>query len=125
MYFAFYNVTSIHGFTSMVTVICEKNRILWVFPTASKISPSHIIGFILTTLNNEQQLLKHIRIDEYSVLKNSTDVTNLLVESFKISMETTGSDASCLNVKNKIHNRSIHNMVIAGFFYINKHVNKW
>ena len=33
--FEFYNVTSIRGFTSMVTAIHENTRMLWVFPTTS------------------------------------------------------------------------------------------
>ena len=60
MDFVFYNVTSIHGFTSMITVICAKTIILWVLTTASKISPVQIVRFILTTLNNEQHPCKHI-----------------------------------------------------------------
>ena len=36
MNFAFYNVNSIRGFTSMITVVCSKTKMLWVFPTASK-----------------------------------------------------------------------------------------
>ena len=47
--FVFYNVTSIRGFTSMLTVVCENNRMLWLFPTASKQAPVCIIRFILTT----------------------------------------------------------------------------
>ena len=39
-------------------------------------------------------------VDEYVDLSNSTDITNLLVDPFKISMETTGGDASCINGNN-------------------------
>ena len=65
-----------------------------------------------------------MRVYEYGVLENSTDVTNLLVYEFNISMETTGSDASCFNGKNERHNRSIHNMVIEGLIDSNQHENK-
>ena len=41
-----------------------------------------------------------MRVDEYDPLAKSTDVTNLLVDDFNISMENTGGDASWLNVKN-------------------------
>ena len=37
--FEFYNVTSIHSFTPMLTVVCAKTIMLWLFPTVSKISP--------------------------------------------------------------------------------------
>ena len=36
MYFEFYNETSIRGFTSMLTVVCAKNIMIWVFTTSSK-----------------------------------------------------------------------------------------
>ena len=94
MEYVFYNVTSIRGCTSMLTVVCTKTIILWVFPTASKRSPVRIILFILKTLANEQYTCKRVRFVEYSALENSTDVTNLCVHEFKISMESTGGDAS-------------------------------
>ena len=60
MNFAFCDVTSIHGLnsihglTSMVTVICERTMMLWVLRTASKQAPVCTISFILKNLNNEQ-----------------------------------------------------------------------
>ena len=53
MEFNFYNVNSIHGFTSMLTVVCSNTIILWVLPTASKRSPYRTTHFILTTLKDE------------------------------------------------------------------------
>ena len=100
MEFAFYNVTSIRGFTSMLTVVCAKTKMLWVSPTAPKRAPVRIIRFILKTLMNEQHPCKIIRVDEDISLENSTDVTNLLVDDFKICTETTGGDASWINVNN-------------------------
>ena len=79
MYFAFYNVTSIRGFTSILTVICEKTIMLWSFPTESKLSPVCTIHSIITTLNNEQCPCKCIRFYECVALEKSTYVTNLLV----------------------------------------------
>ena len=113
MEFVFYNVTSIRGFTSMITVVCAKNRMVWVLPTSSKGFPVRIIHFILTTLMNEQHPCKHVIVDEDSASSNSTDVTNLLIEELNISMETTGVDASCINSNNEKHNRIIQNMVRA------------
>ena len=57
---------------------------------------------------------KFVRVDEYSALENSTDVTNLLDDEFKISMKNTGGDAYWINGKNEIHKKSIHNMVREG-----------
>ena len=100
MDFAFYNINSICGFTSMLTVVCAKTSMLCILPTVSKRAQVCIIHFILTTLNNEQHPFKRIRVGENGAFKNSTDVTNLLIEEFKISMESTGGDASCINRKN-------------------------
>ena len=45
-----------------------------------------------------QTIVGHpVRVDEDGALENSTDVTKLFVEEFKISMETTGGYESCLN----------------------------
>ena len=64
MDFSFYNFSYIRGFTSILKVVCAKTRILWVFPTASKIDPVCIIRFILTTLLNEQHPCKRVIVDE-------------------------------------------------------------
>ena len=63
MDFVFYNVTSIHVFISIITVVCEKNRTLWVFSNASKIAHVCIIIFILKKLMNEQHPFKRVRVD--------------------------------------------------------------
>ena len=98
---------------------------LWVFSTAFKRAHVHIIHFILKTINNEQHPSKRARVDEDSALANLTDVTNLLVDEFKISMETTGVDEYWINGKNEIHNISIHNMVKAALLVSNQHESKW
>ena len=97
---ALYNVTYIRGFTSMLTVFYAKTRMLWEFPTLSKKSPVRIIRFILKTLNNEQHPCKFVRVYENGALEKSTYVTNLIFDSFKIFMETTGGDESWINGKN-------------------------
>ena len=61
-----------------------------------------------------------MRFDDNGALANSTYVTNLLFYDFNISMENNGGEASCINVNNEIHNRSVHNMVRAGLLYINQ-----
>ena len=92
MDFAFYNVTYIREFTYMITAVCENTRMIWVFTNSPKLSPVRIICSTLTTLKNEQNKFKHVRVDEYGALEKSTDVTNLLLDNFNISMETTDGD---------------------------------
>ena len=97
---AFYNVTSVRGFTFIFTVSCEKTRMIWVLPTASKRSPLSVVRFILTILNNEQHPCKYVRVDEYGALANSKYFNNLLIDDFYISMETTVGDELWLNGNN-------------------------
>ena len=54
MDFSVYNVTSIRGFTSMLTFFCAKTIVLRVFPTTYKKSPVRIICSIQTTLKKKQ-----------------------------------------------------------------------
>ena len=49
---------------------------------------------MLTTLKNEKHTFKRVGVDEDDALEKLTDVTNLLVDYFNISMETTGVDES-------------------------------
>ena len=125
MEFSFYNVTYIRGFTSMLTVVCKKTRMLWVLPTAHKREPVHIIRFILTSLMNKQHPCKMLRVDKDSALENSKYVTYLLVDEFRISMETSGGDISWINRKNERHNRSINYMVSKALLDSDQHENKW
>ena len=101
MEFELYNVTSILGFNSILTVVYSKTRMIWVFPFASKRNSFRIIRSILKTLKNERHPCKLVNV--------------------KISMETTGGDESCINVKNEIHNKIIHNMVGSGLLGSDKH----
>ena len=108
----------------MLNVVCEKTRIIWVFITESKQPPVRILRFTLTTSKNDQHPCKCVKIDKDSELENSTNLTNLLVDEFNISMETTGVDESWLNGKNERNIRIIHKMVISGLTDINQHENK-
>ena len=51
-----------------------------------------------------------MRVDGGGILENSTDVTKILVDDFKIAMKTTGGDASWQNGKNELHNITIQNI---------------
>ena len=58
-------------------------------------------------------------------MENSTDITNLIIDEFEVSMETPGGDTSWINGNNERHNKSIQNMVMAGLLDSNKHENKF
>ena len=78
----------------MLTAVCEKNIIPWVFPTTYKRYHVRIIRIILTTLKNEKFPWERVRVDEYGAWKDWTDFTKLLVDDFNIYMGTIGGDAS-------------------------------
>ena len=89
MDFSFWNQTSYRGFTSLLSIIDGKERMLWNFPTANKRPPLAIITYFFSLLAKENITIKTIRVDEDGALANSSEFTNLLV-SHKINMETTG-----------------------------------
>ena len=72
-------------------------------------------------MNHEQHPCKFVRVDKDGALENSTDVTKLLVDELSITMETTGCDASWLNVNNERHNRIIYTMVRTGLIDSDRH----
>ena len=66
----------------MLTGVCANNAMIWLFHTASKIAPVHVILFILTTLNNKQHQCKCVRVDEDGTLKSQQmSLTFLLMDS--------------------------------------------
>ena len=125
MDFSFYNMHSTLGLISILNVLYEKPRTIWVFPTESKISPLRIIHFILRTLNNEKNPSICFRYHEDVSLSKSIDVTKLLVDDFRISMETNGGDASWINGNNKQHNRIIYNILKEIILDSTQHEKKW
>ena len=87
MDFAFYIVTSIRGFTSMITLVCTKTIILKIFSTEYKRSSVIVILFVLTTLKNAKNPCRSVIVDDNGAFSKSADVTNLLVDQFIISIE--------------------------------------
>jgi hypothetical protein len=108
--FSFWNVCSIRGFTSLLSVIDGKDRMLWNFPTASKRVPLSILDFLFTMLNREGITIENVRVDEDSALANNSEFFDFLIQN-KISLQTTGGYVSFLNGKVECHHRTIANLV--------------
>ena len=123
LYFSFFSVTYIRGFSVMFTVVRTKTKIICIFHTASK--RSLFICIILTIFNNEQHPYKRMIVDKDGTLEKQSDVIYLLFDEFNLSLETTGGDTSWLNGKNKHHNIIIHNIVRSCLIISNQHKNKW
>lgn len=73
MYFKFYNVVSIRGFTSVFTIIDAKTRKLWCFPGPDKRPPIYKLEFFFKTLKSQDITVKEIRVDEGGELAHSTE----------------------------------------------------
>ena len=91
----------------MPIIVCERTRIIWNPPTASKQSQLRIIRFILTELNNDQHPCNRIIFDEDGALEKPTEITDLLADEFNIDLGSAGVDTSWLNDKNESHNINI------------------
>jgi len=108
--FSFWNVVSIRGFTSLLSVIDSKDQMLWNFPTASKRTPLQILDYLFAMLAHDGIQVQCIRVDEDGALANNSKFCDFLLER-KISLETTGGYASFLNGKIEHHHRTIAQMV--------------
>jgi len=108
--FSFWNLCSIRGFTSLLSVIDGKDRMLWNFPTTSKHVPLSILDYSFTMLDREGVTIENVRVDEDGALAKNSEFSNFLI-NHKISLQTTGGYASFLNGKVERHHRTIAQMV--------------
>jgi hypothetical protein len=110
--FSFWNVTSLRGFTSLLSIIDGKDRMLWNFPTASKRVPLDILDYFFGALNKENIPVLGVRVDEDGALAHNTEFNEFLFTR-SIPLESTGGYASFLNGKIERPHRTIANMVRA------------
>ena len=66
MDFAFFNVESIHGFTSNFVDIYSATSHPFGFPSRNKRPPLDILRFLFTTFRNQDNKLALIRVYEYA-----------------------------------------------------------
>ena len=123
--FTFYNVTSIRGFVALLTIVDAKTHMLWVFATPNKQPPLRVILFFLDTLRREGCACRFMRTDEDGALARSSEFTSMLLDEYRITLQTTGGFASWLNSKNERQNQTIHNMTRAGIIDGEVEDDKW
>jgi hypothetical protein len=124
MDFAFWNISSLRGFTSMLVIIDASTRMLWLFCTASKTPPMHIIQYFFDVLDREQCSPKTIRVDEDGALARSTDFTDYLIHH-RITLDTTGGYSSFLNGKLEHPHQTIAQIVRAMIINSGHNMNTW
>jgi hypothetical protein len=110
--FSFWNIVSIRGFASLLSVIDGKDRMLWSLPTASKHVPLSVLDFLFTTLEHENITIQGARVDEDGALANSSEFCDFLLHRH-IALQSTGGYASFLNGKIERPHRTIVQMVRA------------
>ena len=72
IYFSFFNVDSIRGFTSTFVAKCYATLHLFGFTSRSKHPPLDILKFLVTTLINQDKKVAFIRVDEDGALSRSS-----------------------------------------------------
>jgi hypothetical protein len=124
MDFAFWNIPSLRGFTSMLVIIDASTRMLWLFCTASKTPPMQIIQYFFDILAREECSPKIIRVDEDGALARSTDFTDYLIK-LRITLDATGGYSSFLNGKVERPHQTLAKIVRAMIINAGHHMNTW
>ena len=92
MDFEFFNVESIHRFTSTFVAICSATPHPFGLPSRRKYLPLDILKFIVPTLRNKDDKFAFIRFYEYGALKRSYEFMKTC-NNMNIIVQTTGGDA--------------------------------
>ena len=112
MDFAFFNVESIREFTSTFVAICSATSHPFVFPSRSKHPPFYILNFLITTFINQDKIVTFIWVYEDVALARFSEFKKTC-HNMNIIVQTTGGDASSLNGKIEIPNKTLANITIA------------
>jgi hypothetical protein len=107
MDFAFWDILSRRNFTAVLTIVDACTRMLWLFCTASKKPPVHILRWFFANLRREKITLANIRVDEDGALAGSSAFATFLRDEEQLNLETTGGYASFLNGKVERPNRTL------------------
>ena len=112
MDFASFHVEIIRGFTSTFVAIFSDTSYSFGFTYRSKCLPLDILKFLVTTLRNQDNKVAFIRVDEYGSLAISFGSMKKW-HNMNIIVQTTGGDASSINGKNYITNKTLDKIMRA------------
>ena len=112
MYFVFFNVESIRGFTLTFVDICSATSYPFEFPSRSKQPHLDILEFPVATLSNQDKKVAFILVDEYVSLSKYYEFMKAC-HDMNITVKTTGGDASSINGKIESPNMTFANIIIA------------
>ena len=105
IYFAFFNIQSIRGYKSYLSITCQATGYTFTYPTHRKRAPVDILKWHILALNRMGFVVNAARFDEGGELARSYEVNKLLI-SLNVVMETTGGYSSHLNGKDECQHRT-------------------
>ena len=108
IYFQFFNVESICGFTSTFVVICSARSYTFRFQFRSKRPTLDILKLFVTKLRNKYKKVAFGSVDEDGAFEIYSKFI-LACHKMNIIVQTTGGDESSINVNIKTPNKSLEN----------------
>ena len=114
--FAFFNVESVHGFTSTFVAIFYTTSHPFEFSSISKWTALDILKFLVTILRNQDKKFALIQVDEDGSLARSSEIIRIC-HDMNMIVQTTGGYAFSINGKREIPNNTLYN--ITGSFLLN------
>ena len=108
----FFNVEIIRGFTSNFVAICSAPSYPFGFPPRSKRPHLDILKFLVTTLSNHDNKFPFVQLYEDRSLEISSEFMSTC-HNMNTVVKNTGGDASSLNGKTKIPNKTLANITTA------------
>jgi hypothetical protein len=107
MDFTFWDIISRRNFTTVLTIVDAASRMIWLFFTASKKPPLHILRWFFANQCQENRKLADIRGNKDGALVRSYAFTTFLRDEEQPNLETTGGYESFLNGKVECPNRTL------------------
>ena len=95
--FAFFNITSCRGFTSVLTIVEATTRYLWFLPCYHKISPIDLCLFSFHHIRRQWLPVHQIRSDEDGALISNPEFCTLMYTYLGTVLQSTGGYASNIN----------------------------
>ena len=114
--FAFFNIPSIRGYKSYLSITCQATGYTFTYSTHRKRAPVDIIKWHILALQRQGFIVNAVRFDEGGELARSFEVNKLLI-SLNVIMETTGGYASHLNGKDERQHRT-HAEAVRSMLYL-------
>ena len=109
IYFSFFNVERIRGFTSNFVAINSLTSHPFGYPSRSKYLPLEILKLLVTKLRNQDKKFALIQVDEDGALERSSEFITKCHNMNILGQNTVGYTSS-LNGKRKITNKKLDNI---------------